>query len=370
MYNESAVLHSYGLDSSLSLRVFAKFGQVVYALEVLLGAKTPPLPNNGSFPYHPHGGGSDAKRPGHCDFFAAWGTRTEGGRLLGSRNLDWNKDTGVAKSKLVAVYDIAGHHPYATVGFAGAFAGALAGMSGAGLAVSQANLDNSQVSFDGFAWPLRLRAVLERAGSLRDALSFWNATNNTAAFNYMVASASEPAAAALETRARYTAAFRDDDAREAAAVWTWPGNATRPTHIGAPMREAVWRSNHALDPVLMRTQEPLWPDTVWRYQTLHNQIAQYPSHSGAVMTAPDAVKIAALLGIKGRAEPADYFKACDSATDPPDFAAGDHVMSIVYDPSKARLYAAWEDGTGTKGWRPAACNAYVELDLSPWFRKK
>ena len=46
------------------------------------------------------------------------------------------------------------------------------------------------------------------------------------------------------------------------------------------------------------------------------------------------------------------------------------VMSIVYDPSKATLWAAWEDGTGAKGWRPAACNAYVELDLSSWFGKK
>ena len=45
-------------------------------------------------------------------------------------------------------------------------------------------------------------------------------------------------------------------------------------------------------------------------------------------------------------------------------------MSIVYDPSKATLWAAWEDGTGAKGWRPAACNAYVELDLSSWFGKK
>jgi hypothetical protein len=67
-----------------------------------------------------------------------------------------------------------------------------------------------------------------------------------------------------------------------------------------------------------------------------------------------------LLGIKGGQEPADYY-SCDE-----DFSKGDHTMSVVYDPSNAVLFAAWEDGTGAK-WRPAACNAYLKLDLSKWF---
>ena len=51
---------------------------------------------------------------GFCDFFAAWGPLTEGGRTLASRNLDFDKDTGVANHKLVTVYSIEGQHPYAT----------------------------------------------------------------------------------------------------------------------------------------------------------------------------------------------------------------------------------------------------------------
>ena len=67
-----------------------------------------------------------------CDAFAAWGSRTAGGRLFSSRNLDWNKDTGIAAHKLVTVFHPDdGTAPYATFGFASGL-GAIAGMSKAG----------------------------------------------------------------------------------------------------------------------------------------------------------------------------------------------------------------------------------------------
>ena len=90
---------------------------------------------------------------GHCDFLAAWGSRTEDGRLISTRNLDWDKDTGISKLKLVTVYDIDGlGSPYATVGFGALLSGAIAGMSKNGITVSEANLDNSEVTFQGFPW--------------------------------------------------------------------------------------------------------------------------------------------------------------------------------------------------------------------------
>ena len=90
---------------------------------------------------------------GHCDFLAAWGSRTEDGRLISTRNLDWDKDTGISKLKLVTVYDIDGlGSPYATVGFGALLSGAIAGMSKSGITVSEANLDNSEVTFQGFPW--------------------------------------------------------------------------------------------------------------------------------------------------------------------------------------------------------------------------
>ena len=51
--------------------------------------------------------------------FAVWGGSTEGGSLYSARNLDWNKDTGVNKHKVVmVVIPDDGGIPSATLGFA------------------------------------------------------------------------------------------------------------------------------------------------------------------------------------------------------------------------------------------------------------
>ena len=330
-----------------------------------------------------------------CDFFAAWGNRTEDGRLLASRNLDIAPATGISAHKLVAVYRFTdGRAPYATVGFAG-YLGALAGMSSTGITVSEANLDNAAVSFDGIAWPLRLRELLGSARNLSHARAMWATQNNTAAFNFLVGSASDarrsesdgadadvrvgvrvgvdgggsPAAAvALETTALATSAFLGNSSVEAAATFachngtvmdghtcSWPNNDGRPVSIGAPLDDCVFRSNHALSPAVMRTQEPLWNDTVMRYFLLHDLLEER-----SPLTVGDALDVTSLLGIKG----ADYGSCA-----PGNFLTGDptHVMSIVYDPERHGMYAAWEDGMRLKGedhdWRPAGCNTYLWLDM-------
>ena len=340
-----------------------------------------------------------------CDFFAAWGNRTEDGRLLASRNLDIAPATGISAHKLVAVYRFTdGRAPYATVGFAG-YLGALAGMSSTGITVSEANLDNAAVSFDGIAWPLRLRELLGSARNLSHARAMWATQNNTAAFNFLVGSASDarrsesdgadadadayadadadvrvgvrvgvdgggsPAAAvALETTALATSAFLGNSSVEAAATFachngtvmdghtcSWPNNDGRPVSIGAPLDDCVFRSNHALSPAVMRTQEPLWNDTVMRYFLLHDRLEER-----SPLTVGDALDVTSLLGIKG----ADYGSCA-----PGNFLTGDptHVMSIVYDPERNGMYAAWEDGMRLKGedhdWRPAGCNTYLWLDM-------
>jgi len=39
-----------------------------------------------------------------CSMFGIWGSRTTDGSLLSARNLDWNKDMGIAQYKLISVY--------------------------------------------------------------------------------------------------------------------------------------------------------------------------------------------------------------------------------------------------------------------------
>ena len=130
--------------------------------------------------------------------------------------------------------------------------------------------------------------------------------------------------------------------------------------IGFPITDAVWRSNHALHPFMMQTQENLWNDTIWRYKELHDLIVSRSSN-GKVLTVTDVVYIVSVLGIKG-----PNYLSCNSKQ----FSlGGNNVMSIVYDPSNHTLYSAWEDGSNTNhNWSPAACNDYIEFDLSTMFK--
>ena len=309
----------------------------------------------------------------HCDFFAAWGSTTKDGRLLSTRNLDIKPGTGISQHKLVAIYDLDTEaNVYATVGFAG-YIGALAGMSNEGITVSEANLDNGEVSFDGIAWPMRLRQILGTAQNLTQARTLWHSQPNTAAFNFLLASGKDQSAVALETNAKYTSEFFANSSTEALATFScidgtvtdghachWPNNGGAPVRIGKPSIDAVFRSNHGMSPDIMRTQEPLWNDTVMRYLLLSDRIEDVRGS----MDVEEAVGVLSLLGIKGE----DYGSCA-----PANFLTGDptHVLSILYDPTREDMYVAWEEGNVTKGdhadWRPAACNEYVWLNMSEWW---
>jgi len=344
--------YEQGMPESLK----EKINKALKAMEEKSGIPPGNIPYpNGTFP-KPTARGAlplSQTRPGFCDFLAVWGKRTEDGRLISTRNLDWGKQSGLAKYKLITVWNIEGKTPYATIGFAGALTASIAGMSKAGITVSEANLDNANVTFRGFPWPLRLRHIMEEATDLASARKVWASANNTAAFNFLIGSASDapkgPAAMAMETMKDFTAYFYDNSPIEKEAKW-------ENSVIGKPMPDAVWRSNHALHPTVMSTQENLWNDTIWRYMELHNLIEE-KSTGGKAMTAEDVVYIVSVLGIKGT-----NYLTCDQ-----DFAEGDNIMSIVYDPSKHNAIVSWEDGMTDQDWRPAACNKYILFDLSRVF---
>jgi len=257
---------------------------------------------------------------------------------------------------------------YATLGFAYGL-GALAGMNSVGITVSEMNLDNSIVTFSGLAFPLRLRYVLERSNDLNSAKTTWTSTNNTNSFNFLIASASDAAKAsgdsgtgayALETIMGYTSFYAANSPVEAAAtIYCGPGQCNwtpqvGTVHIGKPIPEAVWRTNHAFDPLIMQTQEPLFNDTVFRYDLMYSIFTELETQ-GVQIDEATAIGIVATLGTKG-----SNFLSCD----PDNFARGENVMSIAYAPSANRLHIAWEQGGSL--WRPAACNPYVLIDFARW----
>jgi len=301
--------------------------------------------------------------PAMCSMWAAWGSRTDGGRLLSGRNLDWNHDTGIDRHKLVTVY----HPPepglfaHATFGFGG-LVGALAGVSAAGLTVHEANLESNIDSFRGFPWLLRLRHIMEHASSLKEARALWEATNNTVGFNHMVASAADGGAIVMETNARTTAFFEDNDAREAGASLPGPGRAIK----GAPLKGAVWRTNHGFDPRIVQhfmwNKTHAYNDSDTRYHLIHDAlVAAAADATQPLLNASGAVGVTALVGQKGPS-----YSTCAAP-----FQGGSNVLSVAFDPTARTAYSAWEDGAGAGAqpgnWRPAACNAYLQFELRSWF---
>ena len=67
-------------------------------------------------------------------------------------------------------------------------------------------------------------------------------------------------------------------------------NANRVVRIGTPLAEAVWRSNHGFNPRVMATQEPLFNNTVFRYNLMHDIFAQLQAAQARV-DAETAVRI-------------------------------------------------------------------------------
>lgn len=297
-----------------------------------------------------------------CSMWAAYGSRTEGGRVLSGRNLDWNHNTGIDAYKLVSVFHPPepGLHAHATFGYGGLF-GALAGMSAAGLTTHEANLESNKDSFRGFPWLLRLRYVMEESATLAEAKAAWLRTNNTVGFNHMVASAADQSAWVVETNSLTSAFFAANDPREATAAFPGPSGKTI---RGAPMEDAVWRTNHGFEQAIvshyMWNTTHAYNDSDHRYHLIADTIARLGAERHLLNTS-DAVQLTALVGQKGP----DYTR-CEAP-----FQGGSNVLSVAFDPAARTAYAAWEDGAGVGSergnWRPAACNAYLVLDFTTWF---
>ena len=65
--------------------------------------------------------------------------------------------------------------------------------------------------------------------------------------------------------------------REAEAIYT-PTNGSGAVHIGFPMKEAVWRTNHGYDPVIRAHYEWSQAPSSWsmqRYMFIHDALVDY-----------------------------------------------------------------------------------------------
>jgi hypothetical protein len=107
-----------------------------------------------------------------------------------------------------------------------------------------------------------------------------------------------------------------------------------------------------MNPVVMKTQEPLFNNTVFRYRLMHELFSGFQA-AGTLIDDELAVGIVATLGTKG-----PNYLTCNQS-----FRRGDNVLSVAYVPGERRFFVAWEEGSGAL-WRPAACSTYVHVDLN------
>ena len=76
----------------------------------------------------------------------------------------------------------------------------------------------------------------------------------------------------------------------------------------------------------------------------------------AAITLGDATDLVATAADKGK-----DFQSCDREQ----LSGGSNILSVAFSPGDLTVAAAWENGSNAT-WSPAACNAYVRMDMRPW----
>ncbi len=176
-----------------------------------------------------------------CAGLAAWGRATSSGRLVHTRNLDWNIEVGIQQFATVFVVRPAGRHAFLNLGWAG-FIGVLSGINDAAVSIGQVGAETQDVSARGIPMVFLMRRVLEEGNSLDEAAAIIQTAPRTVGVNYVIADAKAPRAIAIETTHRRSVVFEANDPKEQAAPYA------------RPMPDAVLRADTAMDQAIRASQ--------------------------------------------------------------------------------------------------------------------
>lgn len=318
-----------------------------------------------------------------CTFFAAWGERTEGGKLFASRNLDWVSQTGMHETRVLTVYQPAKGFGFVTMGYAG-LTGSLAGMNEKGICFSEIGAFSGSEELDGTPWILFGRKVLEETGSLGEAVEVVSNARHTVGMNFLTADGDpdgygtpdySPGAVAFETNFTCCETFRDDDPRERAASWK-PKKGKKAAY-GLPLKEAVMRSDIAFSEKVRALQAtdngPAAPGCdgnpfsavtyVECYKPMHDMFRAYETGSEYVYPLRQTRVIEAGEPRKLGAEEA-LTVAGTVAHNTERLEVNDwNVMSVVYAPTDQEFYVAYETRDGAGNWKNAPDSGYWQFSL-------
>ncbi|MBI2884939.1 MAG: hypothetical protein HYY15_02070 [Candidatus Omnitrophica bacterium] len=176
-----------------------------------------------------------------CANVAAWGRATSSGRLVHSRNLDWNIEVGLQQFAAVFVVKPSGRRAFVNAGWAG-FIGVLTGINDQAISIGQVGAETDDISARGIPMVFLMRRVLEDASALDQAVEIIRTAPRTVGVNYVIAQAEPPRAVAVETTHRQAVVFQADDPKEAGVSYA------------RPVPDAVLRADTAMDPGIRARQ--------------------------------------------------------------------------------------------------------------------
>ena len=119
----------------------------------------------------------------HCTGVAVRGKASAGGRVLHARVLDYMRDIGLQSAATVTVFMPSGRHAWVNLGYAG-FIGTVTAMNEKGLAVGEMG-GGGEGDWDGMPMTFLLRDIMERAGTVDEALQILESTPRTCEYYYV-----------------------------------------------------------------------------------------------------------------------------------------------------------------------------------------
>ncbi len=120
----------------------------------------------------------------HCSGFALWGAATADGRLYHGRVLDYMKGVGLEQNAVVIIHQPDQGHAWVNVGYAG-LTGTVTAMNAKGVAVGEMG-GRGDGQWDGKPMAQLLREVMEKAGTLDEAVEIMRRSPRTCEYYYVI----------------------------------------------------------------------------------------------------------------------------------------------------------------------------------------
>jgi hypothetical protein len=120
----------------------------------------------------------------HCSGFALFGDATSGGRMFHGRILDYLRGVGLEQNAVLIVMKPASGHAWVNVSYAG-FIGSVTAMNEKHIAIGEMG-GRGEGNWDGKPMAQLVREVMERAGSIDEALDIMRKSKRTCEYYYII----------------------------------------------------------------------------------------------------------------------------------------------------------------------------------------